>query len=316
MNFAPVAMFVHARATHTRRTLEALVRNDGAQETALFVFADAARSPAEAAAVDEVRALLREDWAFKAVHIVEREHNLGLARSIVDGVSAVTAEFGAAIIMEDDLETAPGFLTFMNRGLLHYGDTPEVWHINGWTYPLQTQSENRPFFTSIMECWGWATWHDRWQKLCLDPDAFLDRWTPEQIDRFNIGGGYDSWRDLRRNQQGTMRTWAVFWYASMFAQGGLCLSPPISLVRNIGIDGSGSNSGSSDIYHDTQLLRVLPDSWPERLAADDAAFDQIKALLLSRRPSVIRRALSSVKWQFKRWRVRNRRGRGTETTRL
>ena len=40
---APVILFTYNRPEHTRRTIEALAKNELAQDTELFVFSDAAR---------------------------------------------------------------------------------------------------------------------------------------------------------------------------------------------------------------------------------------------------------------------------------
>jgi hypothetical protein len=53
---------------------------------------------------------------------------------------------------------------------------------------------------------------------------------------------YDS-GDIIANYEKKIHTWAIFWYASIFLNNGLCLHPRESLVKNIGFDGSGVNCG-------------------------------------------------------------------------
>ena len=60
----------------------------------------------------------------KRVHIIEREKNYGLARSIIDGVTTQVNAYGRTIVLEDDLVTAPYFLQFMNSALEMYKDEP------------------------------------------------------------------------------------------------------------------------------------------------------------------------------------------------
>ena len=58
---------------------------------------------------------------------------------------------------------------------------------------------------------------------------------------------------IKKNQSGELNTWAIFWYATIFKNKGLCVSPWFSYVRNIGFDGSGTNCKKSKIknqkYH-------------------------------------------------------------------
>lgn len=297
---APVALFVHSRLEHTRRTLAALADNERASETPLFVFADAARNSSEARAVQAVRRLVASACGFKSVEVIERERNFGLACNIIDGVSSVVQRHGRVIVLEDDLVTGPYFLNFLNDALDRYGGDRRVWHINGWTYPTDLGVGGLPFFTSIMECWGWATWADRWAHFQKDPENLLKSFTAAQVQRFNIGGGYDYWEDVRRNARGVMNTWAVFWYATIFARGGLCLSPPQSHVVNIGIDGSGSNSGNVDIYRETMVSDTYVEQWPAEVTEHEGAFAAIRSFLLMQRHALWRRLASRCKWLLKR----------------
>jgi hypothetical protein len=293
-------MFVYARPEHTRKALEALAANKGAEETPLYVFADAPRRPTDATAVRAVRALARAATGFRSVTLVERPANYGLARNIIEGVSALVAQHGKVIVLEDDLITGRHFLAFMNAGLDRYAKEPGVWHINGWTYPIELRADGTPFFSPVMECWGWATWADRWAHFRKDPADLVARWQKPAIQRFNIDGGYDYWGDIKRNADGVMNTWAVFWYATIFEQGGLCLSPAESHVVNIGIDGSGTNSGSLDIYHLVTTADTMPASWPSDVVEDKAAWERIRDFLFSQRAPLWRRAGSRMKWLLKR----------------
>ena len=36
-------------------------------------------------------------------------------------------------------------------------------HISAWNYNLNLSINEDTFFTRGMNCWGWATWEDRWK---------------------------------------------------------------------------------------------------------------------------------------------------------
>jgi hypothetical protein len=112
---APIALFVYCRPEHTRRTLEALARCPEWKSSQVVVYADGAKKPEFAAAVAETRRVVRE----LAPHatVIEQPANRGLARSIIAGTTELCERFGRVIVVEDDLEVAPGFLTFLNAGL-------------------------------------------------------------------------------------------------------------------------------------------------------------------------------------------------------
>lgn len=114
---APIVLFVCNRLEHTRRTLSVLAANPLAAESDLTIYADGPKKPEHQGSVHAVRHLLRTASGFKSIEIVEREANLGLANSIISGVSEVCAASGRAIVVEDDLIVSPDFLTFLNAGL-------------------------------------------------------------------------------------------------------------------------------------------------------------------------------------------------------
>lgn len=53
------------------------------------------------------------------------------------------------------------------------------------------------------------------------------------------------YQQLIDNHDGKVKTWAVFWYATIYFNKGLCLHPKASLIENIGFDGSGTHCGEN-----------------------------------------------------------------------
>ena len=103
---AAIAIFVYKRAGHARRMLETLLRNPLAAHSPISIFCDGPRGDQEAEVVRAARAVVRE-LAPSHARIVEQERNLGLANSVIAGVSQVVAEYGQAITLEDDIEMSP-----------------------------------------------------------------------------------------------------------------------------------------------------------------------------------------------------------------
>lgn len=248
MELAPIALFVYNRPEHARKTIEALAKNDYAIDSVLHVFSDAPRSTADIPAVDTVRGHLAGISGFKQIEIHEQSVNLGLARSIINGVSILCGKYGRVIVLEDDLETSPYFLKFMNEALDFYEYTPEVMHISGFRYPTKPFERDDTFFLHVPLCWGWATWGRAWDTYRKDL-ALMSQFDRKAICRFNFGNSYPFWLQLELNRSQKIDTWFIFWYANLFLRKGLALFPARSLVQNIGMDNSGSNSGFSEDYY-------------------------------------------------------------------
>jgi hypothetical protein len=245
MNKTPIALFVYNRPEHTRRTVEALQKNVLAQESDLIVFSDAPKSETQVGMVQEVRLYIRQIKGFKSVTIVERESNLGLARSIIDGVTATANKYGRIIVLEDDMVTSPYFLSYMNEALEKYAGEDRVVSIHGYVYPVD-QPLPEAFFLPGADCWGWATWSRGWTCFNRDGQFLLDELKRRKLIRaFDFNGAYPFSKMLERQIKGTNDSWAVRWYASAFLADKITLYPGRSLVHNIGNDNSGTHCGES-----------------------------------------------------------------------
>lgn len=291
LNFAPVVVTVYARADHAKRTLDALAANPGAEKTDVFIYCDGAREAADRDAVLATREAVRTAAGFRSVSIVERDANIGLARNITSAVSEIVAAHGRVIVVEDDILTAPNFLQFMNQALETYQDTPEVWHIAGWNYPIDPTGLDDTFFVRVMNCWGWATWADRWDHFERDPSALIDTFTSAQRRAFNLEGAHNFFAQIESNAAGKNVTWAIFWYAAIFLRNGLCLNPTQSLVENIGFDGTGENCGAADIAQST-LRNGSKLTLPEDIQENPLALKRIQRNF---RKALMRRIFSKLK---------------------
>jgi hypothetical protein len=273
---APVVLFAFARPVHTGRTLEALAADALAKQSDLIVYADAARDESEIERVTAVRAIVHAASGFRSTTVIERETNYGLSRNIIEGVTEVCSRYGRVIVLEDDIVTGSNFLAFMNAALDRYMNDSRAWHISGWNYPVDPSGLGDAFFWRVMNCWGWATWADRWQYFQKNPQRLVESWDKEKIRRFNLDGAHDFWAQISANRTGKLNTWAIFWYATIFENNGLCLNPARSFVRNIGHDGSGENCDHSDSFAVEQLGSEYADL-PECKEESIVAVQRIKA---------------------------------------
>jgi len=246
---APIVLFVYNRPWHTKQTLDALANNELASQSELFINCDGPKNNANSIDIDQIqktREIVLNEKRFKKVTIIESVFNKGLANSIIDGVTDIVNKYGKVIVLEDDIVTSKGFLTYMNEALNLYCNDFKVMHISGYMYPIQKQLPES-FFIKPTSCWGWATWKRAWDFFEKDADKHIklinqiDGW-----DEFTIDNSFPSYKNqLFLNKDGHIDTWAIFWYSSIFLKGGLSLHPYPSLVQNIGFDGSGVHCSSS-----------------------------------------------------------------------
>jgi len=256
---APVVLFTYNRPEHARETIESLSRNRGAKNTDLFVFCDGAKDERDAANVKLVQDYIRNlhlSSCFRSIEVSFAQKNMGLANSIIRGVSRVLESHDEVIVLEDDLVIGAGFLEYMNEALAFFRENKTIWSISGYAPPIELPKDYaHDLYVTPRACsTGWGTWADRWQAV---------DWAVADYQQFKVDvcrrlafnrGGLDMSAMLDAQMQGKMDSWAIRWCYSQFVHGSLTVYPVHSYVKNIGMDGSGTHSGVSEKYDTTLAL--------------------------------------------------------------
>ncbi|HCY74983.1 MAG TPA: sugar transferase [Ignavibacteriales bacterium] len=251
MNLAPIILFVYNRPEHTKKTVDALRLNNLASESLLFIFSDGNKNENDIKAVEEVRNYIATISGFKDVKITLRKKNLGLADSVISGVTEVIEKSGKAIILEDDIVTSPYFLKFTNEALDFYEKDKIIYSISGYNFPIKIPKsyQHQIYVSPRPSSWGWATWKDRWEKvdwIISDYDQFISN--KKEIKKFNLGGD-DLTRMLKKQMSGKINSWAIRWTYAHYKGKGYCLFPIKSFAKNIGADRSGVHTRKTNKFN-------------------------------------------------------------------
>lgn len=299
---APIVLFVYNRPKHTKKTLDALEKSLDATESTLYIYSDGPKNADDIDSVNRVRAILREPWHFKSIHIIERAKNLGLANNIIKGVSDVLEKHGKIIVLEDDLEISKFGLQYFNDALTCYEEDEQVMEISGYMYPVRN-AEQLPetFFFRVANSWGWATWARAWQHFKTDIDELTADFSKDDIKRFSIAHSENFWKQVKRYKSGKINSWAIRWYLSIFKQNGLVLYPRESMIQNIGTDGSGTHSDADQVYQVTLAANKVT-NFPKEIVEHQVAYEAIKSFYKTRKGSFGKRLIRYIR---KHWNKRN-----------
>lgn len=252
-NLAPIIVFCYNRPEHLRKTMNWLRANKHAKESPLYVFCDGPKVNATDELLQKIaaaRAVVDEMAvvpAFKEVHVVKRDENLGLGTSIITGVTEVINKHGKAIILEDDLETSPLFLDYMNKCLDHYEARKSVFSISGLSrpHPERFYPADYPYdvYVSLTHHpTGWGTWADRWVQVDWDAKAYdVMKDQPEMIAAFRRIE-YPEWEDLKRVKENGKNIWSVRFGLAHFVNHAVSICPIVSYINHIGWDEEGTNA--------------------------------------------------------------------------
>ena len=286
VNKTPIALFTYNRPVHTQQALDALSRCACLGECDLHIYCDGPKSPEGTAAVEASRQVVRQ-WASQSkVTVIERPRNLGLARSIVSGVTELCQRYGWVIVLEDDFVVSPDFVDYMLQALDRYQDEPEVYQISGYMFAVEHPPQPDAFFLPLTTTRGWATWDRAWRIFDWSATGSREQLADPQTRRhFDLDDSYPYSAMLKRQLAGQLDSWGILWWWAVFKVNGLVLHPRQSLVWVGGFDDSGTHCGTGSDF--PQLRREAfmnprlsqPITLPERIVEKRAAFNRIKTFI-------------------------------------
>lgn len=250
MDFAPIALSTYKRPGHLARTVAALQLNELARESDLYVFSDAPAQGDEQA-VAKVREFASEITGFRSVQLVLRSVN-GRIENNRGGIRQLLDAHGRCIFLEEDVEVAPGFLSFMNEGLDYFEDKKDTFAICGYTPPVEFGDKYslNSYLCSRFSAWGFGIWSDRYEKIEFGKIA-ADSLNFRQLRRLHTAGT-DLVGMVKLMTQGELEALDVRINYTMAAIKSHVVCPTTSLTFNIGHDGTGVHCVATN-HFDTPL---------------------------------------------------------------
>lgn len=270
MQYAPILIPTLNRYEHLRKCLESLSRCTWADQTEVYVALDYPPSEKYVEGWKKNKEFLEScgDLGFKKLHVIKRDHNYGIWKPGDEGnlyklVKWIEDRYDRYIASEDDNVFSPNFLEYMNKGLEKFEDDDEVLNLCAfrWWFPLKT--ENNTFFRSGVSCtpWGMGYWTKKQNAI-----PQLDyKWFRKQLGIKNLIKVYNNngpafmnaFIELSNSDERHAAVIDQHMSIYMTLAGKHQICPAFSLVRNIGLDGSGVTMSEND-----RELQALYDSIP------------------------------------------------------
>lgn len=263
MNIATI-LFTYNRSYHTNEVIKAL-RQSITLPKKLYIFQDGLKQESHRIEWEKVGDLIRTvDFCPVELHISDK--NKGVAETIVLGINYVLERHEAMIVLEDDCVPSASFIQYMEQCLEKYKDNQRVWCVGGFNDPVELERDEYDVYgCGRTSSWGWGTWRDRWKKFSFDNDILKRLKKDKKKSGILATWGNDCEQMLLANVAGRGDIWDVYWTLHMIEDDGICVLPYESLIRNIGLDGSGTHCGVSDkfevkVYDNRKEEFILPDN--------------------------------------------------------
>ncbi len=199
-------------------------------------------------------------------------NNLGCKLAVSKGITWFFENVEAGIILEDDCIPNDSFFRFTSNLLEKYRDNELVMHINGTSFLPSAKYDLKKtfYFSHLAHSWGWATWKRAW--LHYDPEmknleSLLE--TLKLNKAFKKESHAKFWvKHLKHIRDRRVDSWANPWLYSVIQRNGLCITPVINLVSNIGFDKQATNTQNTPNFIET--YSELPDliTFPSEIKPD------------------------------------------------
>jgi glycosyltransferase involved in cell wall biosynthesis len=234
-----VIIFVYNRPDMITKMLHSLKKCEGLSEHDLYVFADGPKTDGDREKVEQARQLVKDFIVSQKsdnTKMICRDRNIGLAKSVITGVSEIINLYDAVICIEDDLVFSRDFLRYMDGALEKFKNDNEIWSIAGYCQDLKglRDFDKNSFLSYRASSWGWGTWADRWNQIDWDVKDYMQFKKDYRKRKEFSRGGKDLPILLDYQMCGLIDSWAIRWCYSQYKHKQYSVFPAETRVTHIG----------------------------------------------------------------------------------
>ena len=239
----PVLLITYNRADKTEELINILIKNNIDN---IFIYMDGPKDSSDLEGCEKNKKIIKKyTEKYSNIKTLYKDKNRGLTHSIPEAIDWIFNFFDRAIILEDDCVPSKEFFIFMEKMLIKYKSNTKIASVCGSNF-LSTSitSKESYFYSKYFNCWGWATWKDRW-KNWHKLKANLDNLNKIKNNKFlkSYLGSYRAhlyWHWILNKKD----TWDYFWNFTSFISQKLHVTPKINLISNTGIGLDSTNTKS------------------------------------------------------------------------
>lgn len=251
MSFAPVVIPTLCRYEYFKQCLSSLSECTYAKQTDVYVGLDYPSKEIHWEGYNKIVDFLShfDKKKFQNLIIIKRPYNYGIGIKGNGNLlfQEILKKYGYAIFTEDDNIFAPNFLDYINKGLRIYKDQKDILAICGYRHFYSIKYKNNTIYRQNVDfsAWGYAIWEDRYEAvLSYNYKRYRKKmFSPITWKKLFNNGNYRLSNFLLYTlpQWDNYITDNVYSVYAAINDMDVIMPSKVSLVRNIGTDGSGEN---------------------------------------------------------------------------
>lgn len=239
----PVLIVLYNRVEETHNVFQVLRT---VQPTQLYIAGDGGKAGdrEDRKLTYRTRSVIQPEWPCQ-VHTLFKEEHLGRSEMVYEALRWFFSMEEEGIVLFEDTVPHYDFFPFCESLLNQYRNNEQIFSINGSYLRHRSRKkykkrmkkgESSYYFSAYSTTWGFATWRNRWNDFTLS----MDNYTQDQIAKIVEPYMHRSrHRAYWVNQLGLLKRmnakyWSYQYLLHIWSHKGLCISPYLNLVTNIG----------------------------------------------------------------------------------
>ena len=242
MKSIPIVIFAYNRSSHFKRVMISIQNNN--IKNKIYIILDGAKNKKDKVNQTEIIGSIKPFGKYNKfkknqITLIKNKKNLGLAKSIIQGLNKISKLTDSFIVLEDDVVPYSNCINFFLRCLEKYKDQ-NIGAICAYqfiNFDKNTKKIETRFLKHFIP-WGWATWSKNWREY-QNYKSLLINENNNSIPLF-----------IKKIRKKIIKKknnyWSIDFMLYNYFNNKFFIFPNHSLVKNIGFDGTGTNSVASN----------------------------------------------------------------------
>ena len=193
---------------------------------------------------EEVRLIVKNiNWQCKVVYRFSKK-NKTCKINVIESINWFFKHNKEGIVLEDDCIPNIHFFYYCEALLKKYRNNNKIMQVNGFSSSNQKSIDGATYyFSKLNDTWGWATWRRAWKFFDKNMKGYKEIKKRNLIEKHYMNKDIANWMTtyFEKSFYKKDNIWSAYWSFSILKNDGYTITPFKSLVRNIGVDGSGTS---------------------------------------------------------------------------